>query len=78
MINIKDLVTLDDNKEYCVASKAMLEGKTYYFLVDMNDTRNIKICFESVENNTIILTEVEDNNLIQKLLLSFNETNKNN
>ena len=78
MINVKDVVTLDDNKEYCVASKTIFEYNTYYFLVDLNDTKNIKICRESIENNSLILTEVEDTNLIQKLFFAFNESNKNN
>lgn len=78
MINVKDVVTLEDNKEYCVASKTVFEGNTYYFLVEIEDTKNIKICRESIENNSLILTEVEDTNSIQKLLFAFNESNKNN
>lgn len=44
--NIKDIITLDNDKEYVIASKTNYEGKIYYFLVDVNDNSNIKFCYE--------------------------------
>lgn len=63
-MNIKDIVTLSDDNKYQVVSKTVYEGLTYYYLVDINDISNIKFLYENIDR----LTEVEDPELIQKLL----------
>ena len=54
-INIKDLLTLDDDNEYIVISKMYYNGKDYLYLVDTNNNENLKICYldgeELVESN---------------------------
>ena len=54
-INIKDLLTLDDDNEYVVISKMYYNGKDYLYLVDTNNNENLKICYldgeELVESN---------------------------
>ena len=73
-IDIKDIITLDNNKEYVVVSKTNYENKTYYFLVDINDNNNIKFCYEKGSNNALIETENAD--LIKELLPIFVESAK--
>ena len=35
MIDIKDILTLDDNNKYIVVSKVNYEGKIYYYLITL-------------------------------------------
>lgn len=66
-INNKDILTLDDNNEYVVVSKANYDNKIYYYLVDIANDKNIKFCYIYEDN----LIEVSDNELITKLLPLF-------
>ena len=54
-IDIKDLVTLNDNNKYMVISKTLFNSKNYLFLMDINNNSNIKFCYfdndEIVESN---------------------------
>lgn len=54
-INIKDILSLDDNNEYVVVSKIYYNGKDYLYLVDIDNNENLKICYfdgdELIENN---------------------------
>lgn len=67
MIDIRDILTLDDNNEYVVVSKIAYEGKIYYYLVDKNNNENLKFCYESKDN----LVELNDKVLVTKLLPLF-------
>jgi len=71
-IDIKDLVTLDDDNEYAVASKVKYEGKNYYYLVDINNVTNIMFCYEDKDE----LVELEDKELTTNLLPLFLEASK--
>ena len=70
-IDIKDIITLSDDNEYVVASKASYQGKIYYYLIDKAKNENLKFCVEKSENQSLI--EVEDEALIQKLSPLFFE-----
>ena len=72
-MNIKELVTLSDDNEYQVISKTNYEGLVYYYLVDMNDISNIKFLYENGDK----LTEVDDPDLINRLLPRLLEEIKN-
>lgn len=65
-INIKDKITLDDDKEFYVASKLEYEGKTYYYLIS-TDKEIIMFCYEDKDD----LVEIKDAELIMKLLPAF-------
>ena len=67
MIDIRDILTLDDNNEYVVVSKISYEDKIYYYLVDKNKNENIKFCYEKEDN----LVELNDKVLVTKLLPLF-------
>ena len=52
-IEIKDVVTLDDNNEYVVASKTNYEGKTYYMSNQFKDgIYNVSYNDKNSENGT--------------------------
>lgn len=68
MIDIKDVITLSDGNKYGVVSKTILDGKTYYYLVDVNHHKNLKFCYEKNSGSEFKLVEVEDKALIQKLI----------
>lgn len=67
MIDIRDILTLNDNNEYVVVSKISYEDKIYYYLVDKNDNVNLKFCYENGDN----LVELNDKVLVTKLLPLF-------
>ena len=73
MIDIRDILTLDDNNEYVVVSKISYEDKIYYYLVDKKDNSNLKFCYEKGDN----LVELNDKVLVTKLLPLFLEAAKN-
>ncbi len=68
-IDIKDVITLDGKEKYIVTSKAIYENKIYYLLVNENNMKDVKFCYEKGENN--ILLESEDISVNQKLLPLF-------
>ena len=72
MIDIRDILTLDDNNEYVVVSKVAYEDKVYYYLVDKNNNANLKFCYEKEDN----LVELNDKVLVTKLLPLFLEAAK--
>ena len=69
IINIKDTITLDDNNEYVVVSKAIYDNKNYYYLLDKNNNDNFKFCYEDNDE----LVEIDDKELTTKLLPLFVE-----
>ena len=70
-LNIRDVIKLDDNNEYAVASVATLNDVVYYYLIDLNKDDNIK--FGYLEDDNFI--NVEDKDLIKQLLPLFNILN---
>lgn len=75
-MNVKDLLTLDDDKEYTIVSKATFDGNLYLYLIDINDNKNLKICAVKQDNEGYLLDEIEDSESIQKLLPLFCESSK--
>ncbi|MBO5120845.1 MAG: hypothetical protein J6C28_04105 [Bacilli bacterium] len=69
MIEIKDIVTLSDQNEYQVVSIVDYEYRIYYYLVDINEISNVKFLYKNGDK----LTEVEDKELVNKLLPMFYE-----
>lgn len=68
---IKDIVTLSDGNEYTVTSKINYEEKTYFCFVN----KNMQDMMFGVEKNGEVV-ELQDGNLIQKLLPLFMEETK--
>lgn len=69
MIEITNLVTLSDDNEYVVVSKTVYNNVTYYYLVDINNNKNIKFLYQDNDE----LVEIEDDELIKRLLPLFLE-----
>ena len=67
-IDVKDVITLNDNNKYVVCAVANYFDKKYYYLVDIKDNANIKFCYEKDSN---IIAEVNDSELIRNLLPLF-------
>lgn len=66
-IDIRDILTLDDNNKYLVISKINYENRNYYYLIDVNANSNIKFCYEKGDE----LVELNDKSLITKLIPLF-------
>lgn len=71
-INITNVLTLDDNKDYVVVSKVKYNKINYYYLSEINNPSNVIFCYEDKDE----LVELKDNNLILKLLPTFVENTK--
>ena len=67
-----DVLTLEDKNEYVVVSKVLYEDKNYMFLVDINNNKNIKFCYQ--DNDEVV--ESEDKDLNSRLLPLFYEQAK--
>ena len=71
-MEIRDIITLDDNDKYVIASKVNYGGNNYYYLVDVNKPENLMFCYEGKED----LVELKDKELTTKLLPLFYEASK--
>ncbi len=69
-IDIKDIVTLNDEKNYVVVSKIDYDDDTYYYLTDIDDNVNTKFVVQNKERSESLL-EVKDAELLQKLFPMF-------
>ena len=72
IINIKDILSLDDNNEYVVVSKINADDKNYFYLIDKNDNSNVKFCYQDNDE----LVELNDKELVTRLLPLFVENAK--
>ena len=72
-MEIKDVLTLDDHKDYVIASKTKYEGKDFYYLVEIDNPGNLMFCYE--ENGDLVVSK--DKNLNTKLLPLFLKASKN-
>lgn len=68
-IDVKDRITLSDNKAYFVVSKIEYQGKIYYYLIESSKMENFKFCYEKPGTN--VLVEVDDVDLNRKLTYLF-------
>lgn len=66
-MNVKDILTLSDGNEYVIASKVNYDYKIYLYLVDINNNKNIKICY--LDNDEVVIVKKED--LSETLLLKL-------
>lgn len=66
-IDIKDIVVLEDDKEYGVTGKIVHKNKKYFQLVDIKNIKNIMYCYQEDDE----LIEIEDKELIEILMPLF-------
>ncbi len=69
MLGVLDVVTLDNNKDYIVLNVTKLNDINYVSLVDQNDQNDFKLLEETLNDGEIILKEVSDEIIIEKLRL---------
>ena len=75
-IEYQDIITLDDNNKYVVASKVNYNNSTYVYLVDINNTTNYKFA-ELEKNSTLLELDDEiDKELIKHLIPLFYKNSK--
>ena len=67
-LEIKDIITLEDDKEYLITSIATYENDDYFYLVDINEHSNVKFCKLLVNNDADFLLEIEDDNLLAQII----------
>lgn len=72
-IDVKDILTLSDKKEYVVVSKALYDGKEYLYLIDINNDSNFKFCY--IDNDEVV--ESNNKELNTKLIPLFYEFSNN-
>ena len=70
MIGQGEILTLDDGKKYSVVYVTELDSKNYLYLIDQDDYTNTMFC--EYDNNAG-LEEVVEPEIIEQLLLKFNE-----
>lgn len=63
-IEIEDILTLDDDKNYIVVSKANIENINYYYLVQDSDTPTTIFCYEDKDE----LVEIIDAEKIREII----------
>ena len=74
MIDVKDVLTLEDDKKYVVISKIDYENKVYFYLVGVEEITDVK--FGYLDNDEFV--EINDKELVTKLLPHFYNGVKNN
>ena len=52
-------------------SKLYIKNINYYYLIDINNVKNVKFCREERERETIILKEITDKEVITNLIRVF-------
>ena len=73
-IEIKDVITLNDEEKYVVCSKVEYENNSYLYLINPINNEDIKFGMEKHRDGKIFISELEDENLIRQLLpLFYNE-----
>lgn len=67
MLKIKDTIVLEDDNEYVVVFKTIINDLIHYYLIDINNHLNIKFCYE--EDDSLI--ETQDPETIKKIITSI-------
>ena len=66
-----NIITLDDDNKYVIVSKVVIKNINYYYLIDINNVKNVKFCQEERERETIILKKITDKEVITNLIRVF-------
>lgn len=66
-----NIITLDDDNKYVIVSKVVIKNINYYYLIDINNVKNVKFCREERVGETIILKEITDKEVITNVIRVF-------
>ena len=69
MLNVKDIITLDNEKKYAVMSKANIEEDEYYYLLNPDDYTDYKFC--KLDTSDFSMLEIKDAETIKILVKKF-------
>ena len=76
-MDIKDIIELNNGKQYIITSKAKYLNDEYLYIAEISEENNIEFCRIINENNQINLAIVKDDDLIKELIPLFTD-NLNN
>ena len=68
-INTNNIILLDDNKEYVVASKIEYKGRNYIYILEINNPKNYK--FAEIGEDDISVIESSEKALLNELIPLF-------
>ena len=71
MINIGQVITLDDNKEYMVINKTNLHNINYLYLVTITKPVDMLVVTEVNKDGNVVLEEIKDNDELDYVLSQF-------
>lgn len=63
-IEIEDILTLDDDKDYVVVSKTIIDDVNYYYLIEDSDNPKMMFCYEDKDE----LVDITDSEKIKKII----------
>jgi len=67
-LEIKKIITLNDNKDYVITSIAEYENETYVYIIDINDLTNFKFCKLVSYNGAESLQEIKDDATLSNII----------
>lgn len=73
-INTFSTITLDDGKEYAVASKVEFNDSTYIYILDVDNPKNYK--FAEIEVDSVSIINKDEEELLANLLPLFDLDSK--
>ena len=74
-INIQDIITLNDNREYVVVSKVLIQNKEYICIIDIIDHTNLK--YAEIKKDHIIIINKDEKELLEILIPLFYKNSYN-
>ena len=74
-INIQDIITLNDNREYVVVSKVLIQNKEYICIIDIIDHTNLK--YAEIKKDHINIINKDEKELLEILIPLFYKNSYN-
>lgn len=68
-----ELVTLKNGNQYFVLEDILYEYDTYDLILNVEDESDIKIVLQEIKNGKLVLTDVDDTELLRNLAPLFDE-----
>lgn len=74
-INIQDIIKLNDNNEYVVVSKVLIQNREYICIIDINDHTNMK--YAEIKKEYINIINESEKELLDILIPLFYKNSYN-
>lgn len=69
-LDINDIITLDNGKEYVVLDTMIIDGDNFIYLVEKNDVQNHKLALVTEENGRLKINELDTESMDNKKIIS--------